>query len=83
MGCSPQAWNSLFGFVPNHFIQGNAFLAGRLLRLVLDKFQLLGFGGKLFKRFQIFAEILFGCHVIKDVTMKRPVAERVRRDVQR
>ena len=54
-----------FGRVPivgvqNQFMEINAFLAGRLLRLVLEKFQLLGFGGELFKRFQIFAEILFG-----------------------
>lgn len=40
-------------------MEGNTFLAGRLLRLVLEKFQLLGFGRELFKYFLIFTEIFF------------------------
>lgn len=45
-----QAWDSLFGFGPNPCIEGDAFWAGRLLRLVLENYQLLGFIGELFKR---------------------------------
>ena len=45
-----QAWDSLFGFGPNLLYEGDAFWAGRLLQLVLESYQLLGFIGELFKR---------------------------------
>lgn len=50
-------------------MQGGAFLSGRLLRLIPEKFQLPGFGRELFKLFLILVEIGFPWFFFHDLQL--------------
>lgn len=48
-----------FRLLADRCVEGDAFLTGGFLRLVLEEFQFLGLGGELFKRLHVSAKFFF------------------------